>query len=113
MKKISAFLDLFIGIFFITFSQLEINNNYRYTWTKPYTDHELFFLGMFVIGIILSVFGVIVFIADIYTSRTIRDVYEADASTRTCPVCKISVDSETAICPKCGYNFEIKNQGET
>ncbi len=118
MKKLYGILGAvssIIGFVLTISSQIIIESNTRYTWTRPYTQFEAQTLSVKWIGIALLISGLIdialIVISKMYTDKNIKDTNIQMFTDITCPHCGLRVSKTTNVCPKCKNNIkeEIKH----
>ena len=93
-----------------------ISNDRRYTYSPPFTDHELMMLGMFILCLISLMVGIVMIVFSIIkknntdTLQRLESMQEGGNILGICPSCGLNLAGNVIKCPKCGC--EIKMKGE-
>ena len=105
-----GFLLIFIGAFGTGGMMLYISNHH-YTYSSPFTDHEILMLAILCIFFILLVAGVLTIIFS-YVRKSNQDTLTRIQSMESkgqkagiCPSCHLNLAPGTTICPKCGHQI--------
>lgn len=104
-------LLVFLGGFGTGGMILYISNDTRYTYSSPFTDHELVMMALLIIFFILLVIGILVTIFSFIqknnqdTLSRIESLQPDGRQTGICPICKLNISPGVKICPKCGHHI--------
>lgn len=91
-------------------------SRHRYTYSAPFTSHEMGNITVLILSILALVAGIILVIFAIIRKRnhdTLHRVERMQGGGKTqgvCPSCGLNVSRETKNCPKCGA--EIAGKGK-
>lgn len=101
-----------------TFSAISyIENDRHYTYSAPFTDHELTVLFLFVVCLIVAVVGIILIIFSIMKKKNqdalsrIQEVNGDGKKANVCPKCGLNLAEGVEICPKCAAKLSENLEG--
>lgn len=80
----------------------------RYTYTMPFTDHEMTILFLLMVCIVVMVSSILSIVLSIVKSKNEDRLFMLNNTV--CPQCGLNIVKGTEKCPKCGNN--LKSGGE-
>lgn len=91
-----------------------ISNDRRYTYSTPFTDHEVSVLIILFICVIACIVGIIMIVFEIIKKNnndTLHRLQNMQGNGKTagiCPICGLNLTSGADTCPKCGTKINTE-----
>ena len=87
----------------------------RYTYTSPYTTHELSMMFCIVVFVAMIIGGCAVIFFCIAEKRNTDNLIrlQGESNKNVCPQCGINISQDTVFCPKCGMKIEREKKDVT
>lgn len=109
---IVSYLCIVLGIMGSIFMVTFIGQDTRYTYTPPFTDHEMTMLFFLVVCVALAAAGILGVIFSVVKKRQedtlqrIQNMGTEGVRKDVCPHCGLNLASGVKVCPRCGYKKE-------
>ncbi len=113
---IIGIIEVIIGMAFYVTARVEIANNWRYTWTSPYTSYEMQVVMTKWIGLLLLVTGILLLGLKVYQTvylnkhtQDVTAVTEKGGAIK-CEKCGLMISANAEKCPKCGTKVHTEQK---
>jgi NhaP-type Na+/H+ or K+/H+ antiporter len=112
MNMMIGYILTMFGISGTVFSYLTITNDRGYSYTAPFTNHEMTMMAIMIISFIVLVSGIMTIIFSAVKSKNeakLKEIENLQGKTQfrnKCPKCNINVSGDCFICPNCGQKLK-------
>ena len=95
-----------------------IENDWRYTYAPPLTNHEESVIMIFILCIIVAVVGLVITVFAVWKKRNEDTLQKLTNTTsggilkNVCPHCGLNIAEGTEVCPRCAKPVTISDRRE-
>lgn len=96
-----------LGLIGTVYAGAYIENDWRYTYTSPFTDHEKMVLFLLFVCVVAAVVGIVSIIFSVIKKKNqdmlnrVQEVSGDGKKANMCPRCGLNLAEGVETCPKC------------